>query len=97
MTRISKTLRSKSQLGLVAVALIGGLNIASSAFAVEAMPQGYQQTSSAKAGEGKCGEGKCGANEAKAKVTKAEGKCGEGKCGDHSSAHSDSKMTQPKH
>lgn len=76
MTRTSKT-----QLGLLAVALAGGLNLASSAFAVEALPQGYQLASAAKAGEGKCGEGKCGANEAKAKATQGEGKCGEGKCG----------------
>lgn len=74
MTRTSKT-----QLGLLAVALAGGLNLASSAFAVEALPQGYQLASAAKAGEGKCGEGKCGANQAKA--SQGEGKCGEGKCG----------------
>lgn len=79
---------SKTQLGLLAIALAGGLNMASSAFAVEALPQGYQLASAAKAGEGKCGEGKCGegkcgANEAKtqAKVKQGEGKCGEGKCG----------------
>jgi uncharacterized low-complexity protein len=76
MTRTSKT-----QLGLLAVALAGGLNLASSAFAVEALPQGYQLASAAKVGEGKCGEGKCGANEAKAKANQGEGKCGEGKCG----------------
>lgn len=76
MTRISKT-----QLGLIAVALAGGMNLASSAFAVEALPQGYQLASAAKAGEGKCGEGKCGANEAKTKANQGEGKCGEGKCG----------------
>lgn len=83
MTRLlKKDLRSKSQLGLLAVALVGGLNLASSAFAVEALPQGYQLASAAKAGEGKCGEGKCGAaKEAKAKATQGEGKCGEGKCG----------------
>ncbi len=76
MTRTSKT-----QLGLLAVALAGGLNLASSAFAVEALPQGYQLASAAKAGEGKCGEGKCGANQTKAKASQGEGKCGEGKCG----------------
>lgn len=76
MTRISKT-----QLGLIAVALAGGMNLASSAFAIEALPQGYQLASAAKAGEGKCGEGKCGANEAKTKANQGEGKCGEGKCG----------------
>ncbi|QRY81696.1 hypothetical protein JVX91_11525 [Pseudomonas sp. PDNC002] len=82
MTGIAKTLRSKSQLGLLAVALAGGLNMASSAFALEALPQGYQLASAAKAGEGKCGEGKCGAaKEAKAKANQGEGKCGEGKCG----------------
>lgn len=77
------TRTSKSQLGLLAIALVGGLNMASSAFAVEALPQGYQLASAAKTGEGKCGEGKCGANEAKtkAKVSQGEGKCGEGKCG----------------
>ena len=76
MTRTSKT-----QLGLLAVTLAGGLNLASSAFAVEALPQGYQLASAAKAGEGKCGEGKCGANQTKAKASQGEGKCGEGKCG----------------
>lgn len=75
MTRTSKT-----QLGLLAVALAGGLNLASSAFAVEALPQGYQLASAAKAGEGKCGEGKCGAAK-EAKANQGEGKCGEGKCG----------------
>jgi len=76
---------SKTQLGLLAIALAGGLNLATSAFAVEALPQGYQLASAAKAGEGKCGEGKCGANQAKtqakAKANQGEGKCGEGKCG----------------
>ncbi|MCP1649089.1 hypothetical protein N7414_30330 [Pseudomonas sp. GD04087] len=75
MTRLSK-----SQLGLIAVALAGGLNMASSAFAVEALPQGYQLASAAKAGEGKCGEGKCGAAK-QTKASQTEGKCGEGKCG----------------
>ncbi|MEE9100411.1 MULTISPECIES: hypothetical protein [Pseudomonas] len=89
MTRISKT-----QLGLLAVALAGGLNLASSAFAVEALPQGYQLASAEKAGEGKCGEGKCGASGAQAKATQTkatgtEGKCGEGKCGDASFARTD--------
>lgn len=84
MTRISKT-----QLGLIAVALAGGMNLASSAFAVEALPQGYQLASAAKAGEGKCGEGKCGADGASGKAAQAEGKCGEGKCGDASFARTD--------
>lgn len=92
MTRTPKTLLSKNQLGLLAVALAGSLNLASSAFAVEALPQGYQLASAAKAGEGKCGEGKCGASGAQAaptKATQAEGKCGEGKCGDASFARTD--------
>ncbi|NIF27639.1 hypothetical protein F3J44_14815 [Pantoea sp. Tr-811] len=70
---------NKTRLGLLSIALAGGLSMASAAFAVEALPQGYQLAAAQKAGEGKCGEGKCGAAEAKA--TKAEGKCGEGKCG----------------
>ena len=78
---MTRNLRSKSQLGLIAVALAGGMSLASSAFAVEALPQGYQLASVAKAGEGKCGEGKCGAAEAKTKASQGEGKCGEGKCG----------------
>jgi uncharacterized low-complexity protein len=79
MSRISNNAR----FGLIAVALAGGLNLASSAaFAAQALPQGYQLASAAKAGEGKCGEGKCGAEESGAKATTAEGKCGEGKCGE---------------
>jgi len=87
-----KSISNKTSLGLAAVALIGGLNLTASAFAVEALPQGYQLASADKAGEGKCGEGKCGASEAAGKTTKAttaEGKCGEGKCGDASFARTD--------
>jgi len=72
---------NKTRLGLLSIALVGGINLASSAFAVEPLPQGYQLAAAEKAGEGKCGEGKCGAGGAKAKATQAEGKCGEGKCG----------------
>ena len=81
---------NKTRLGLLTIALVGGINMTSAAFAVEALPQGYQLASAAKAGEGKCGEGKCGANGAQAKATQAEGKCGEGKCGDASFARTDS-------
>lgn len=77
---------NKTRIGLLAVALAGGMNLASSAFAVEALPQGYQLAAADKAGEGKCGEGKCGGS---AKATQAEGKCGEGKCGDASFARTD--------
>ncbi|MCY1270691.1 hypothetical protein D9M68_412880 [compost metagenome] len=71
---------NKTRIGLLAVALAGGMNLASSAaFAVEALPQGYLLAAADKAGEGKCGEGKCGAAEASDKA--GEGKCGEGKCG----------------
>lgn len=72
---------NKTRLGLLTVALVGGINMTSAAFAVEALPQGYQLASAEKAGEGKCGEGKCGAKGAQAKATQSEGKCGEGKCG----------------
>jgi uncharacterized low-complexity protein len=81
---------NKSRIGLIAVALAGSLNLASTAFAADALPQGYQLAAAEKTSEGKCGEGKCGADEAGAKVTKAgEGKCGEGKCGDASFARTD--------
>ncbi|SDV11134.1 HvfA family oxazolone/thioamide-modified RiPP metallophore [Pseudomonas mucidolens] len=73
---------NKTSLGLATIALAGGMSLASSAaFAVEALPQGYQLAAAEKTGEGKCGEGKCGSSEASAKATTAEGKCGEGKCG----------------
>jgi uncharacterized low-complexity protein len=64
---------NKTRIGLMVVALTGGMNLASNAFAMEALPQGYQLASAEKAGEGKCGEGKCG----------------EGKCGDASFARTD--------
>ncbi|MCP2066832.1 UNVERIFIED_ORG: putative low-complexity protein [Pseudomonas reinekei] len=79
----------KTRIGLIAVALVGGINFASSAFSAEALPQGYQLASAEKTSEGKCGEGKCGASEASAQKTQAEGKCGEGKCGDASFARTD--------
>lgn len=61
-----------SRIGLIAVALTGGMTIASSAFAVQALPSGYQLAAAEKASEGKCGEGKCGAAEAGSKkVSKA--------------------------
>lgn len=86
MSRIS----NKTRFGLIAVALAGSMNLGASAFAADALPQGYQLASAEKTSEGKCGEGKCGAGEAAAKVTKAgEGKCGEGKCGDASFARTD--------
>jgi uncharacterized low-complexity protein len=82
---------NKSRIGLLAVALAGGMNLASTAFAVEQLPQGYQLAAADKAGEGKCGEGKCGEGKCggEAKTTQAEGKCGEGKCGDASFARTD--------
>ena len=86
---------NKTRIGLLAVALAGGMSLTQSSFAVELLPQGYQLASAEKAGEGKCGEGKCGegkcgASEAGAKVSQTEGKCGEGKCGDESFARTDS-------
>ena len=81
---------NKTSLGLAAIALAGGMSLASSAaFAVEPLPQGYQLASADKTGEGNCGEGKCGASEASDKSATAEGKCGEGKCGDDSFARTD--------
>lgn len=86
---------NKTRIGLLAVALAGGMSLAQASFAVEALPQGYQLASAEKAGEGKCGEGKCGegkcgSSEAGAKLSQTEGKCGEGKCGDESFARTDS-------
>ncbi|EJM61013.1 hypothetical protein PMI29_03944 [Pseudomonas sp. GM49] len=86
---MSRIQSNKTRIGLIAVALIGGINFASSAFSAEALPQGYQLASAEKTSEGKCGEGKCGASEASAQKTQAEGKCGEGKCGDASFARTD--------
>ncbi|MBC3776401.1 hypothetical protein [Pseudomonas sp. SWRI99] len=85
-----KPLSNKTTFGLAAIALAGSMSLASSAaFAVEALPQGYQLASADKAGEGKCGEGKCGSSQASDKSATAEGKCGEGKCGDDSFARTD--------
>ena len=52
---------------IVTAALVGGLGLSASAFAMSDLGQGYLLGAgeAAKAGEGKCGEGKCG-----------EGKCG---------------------
>ncbi|MNU78955.1 EF hand [compost metagenome] len=86
---MSRIQSNKTRIGLIAVALVGGINFASSAFSAEALPQGYQLASAEKTSEGKCGEGKCGASEAGAQKTQAEGKCGEGKCGDASFARTD--------
>ncbi|MNR09882.1 EF hand [compost metagenome] len=85
---MSRIQSNKTRIGLIAVALVGGINFASSAFSAEALPQGYQLASAEKTSEGKCGEGKCGA-ETGAQKTQAEGKCGEGKCGDASFARTD--------
>lgn len=86
---MSRIQSNKTRIGLLAVALVGGINFASSAFSAEALPQGYQLASAEKTSEGKCGEGKCGADQASAQKTQAEGKCGEGKCGDASFAATD--------
>ncbi|WP_457266061.1 HvfA family oxazolone/thioamide-modified RiPP metallophore [Pseudomonas sp. P5_C3] len=80
---MSRIQSNKTRIGLIAVALVGGINFASSAFSAEALPQGYQLASAEKTSEGKCGA------EASAQKTQAEGKCGEGKCGDASFARTD--------
>ncbi|QEY63209.1 hypothetical protein FXN65_14525 [Metapseudomonas lalkuanensis] len=88
---------NKTRIGLIAVALAGGLNLATStAFAVEALPQGYQLAAADKAAEGKCGEGKCGAAEASDKAASAEGKCGEGKCGAAEAGNTNAKAAEGK-
>ena len=57
----------------VAIALVGGLALTGSAFAMEPLAQGYLLAAgeTAKAGEGKCGEGKCGASEKQAGKAKS--------------------------
>ena len=66
----------------IGAALVGGLTLAGSAFAMQPLSSGYM-VASASVGEGACGadkkaaEGSCGGD----KAAKAEGKCGEGKCG----------------
>jgi uncharacterized low-complexity protein len=64
-------------------ALVGGLALSGSAFAMQPMAQGYLVSATAGAGEEKAAtdadkkaEGSCGADK-----KAAEGKCGEGKCG----------------
>jgi uncharacterized low-complexity protein len=77
---------------MIGAALAGSVLLSGSAFAVQALPQGYLVAAAdTKAAEGKCGEGKCGSDasanaspSAAQKVAQAEGKCGEGKCGDAS-------------
>ena len=95
---------TRNSLGLLGAALLGGMVMGNSAFAVEPLSQGYQLASAKTGGEGKCGEGKCGGSEkasqgegkcgegkcgGSAKATQGEGKCGEGKCGDASFARTD--------
>ena len=70
---------------VLSAALVGGLALSGSAFAMQPMSPGSLVSASAvaaeKAAEGTCGadtkaEGSCGADK-----KAAEGKCGEGKCG----------------
>ena len=81
-------------------ALVGGLALSGSAFAMQPMAQGYLVSATAavagdKAAEGNCGadkkaEGSCGADK-----KAAEGKCGEGKCGmDKADTDKDGKISQ---
>jgi len=66
----------------ISAALVGGLALSGSAFAMTDLASGYLLGSAqATPAEGSCGdekkaEGSCGGDKAK-----AEGKCGEGKCG----------------
>jgi len=71
----------------VGAALVGGLALSASAFAVTDLASGYMVSAGQAGGEGKAAEARCGADktasEAKCGADKAagEGKCGEGKCG----------------
>ena len=53
---MSRFQSNKTRIGLIAVALVGGINFASSAFSADALPQGYQLASAEKTSEGKCGD-----------------------------------------
>ena len=78
-------------------ALVGGLALSGSAFAMQPMTQGYLVSATAGAGEEKAAtdadkkaEGSCGADK-----KAAEGKCGEGKCGmDKVDTDKDGKVSQ---
>lgn len=71
----------------VGAALVGGIALSTSAFAMTDLSSGYMVAASQAGGEGKAAEAKCGANKAAAEAKcgadkkAAEGKCGEGKCG----------------
>jgi len=66
----------------VGAALVGGMAMSASAFAMTDLASGYMVAASHAAGEASCGadkkagEAKCGADK-----KAAEGKCGEGNCG----------------
>lgn len=61
----------------VGAALVGGMALSASAFAMTDLASGYMVAASHAAGEAKCGADKKPTGD-KAKM---EGKCGEGKCG----------------
>ncbi|MCA0393510.1 MAG: EF-hand domain-containing protein [Proteobacteria bacterium] len=62
----------------VGTALVGGLMLSGTSFAITPLAQGYLlgAQDAAQAADAKAKEGSCGGDKAK-----AEGKCGEGKCG----------------
>ena len=62
----------------IGAALVSGLILSGSAFAMQPMASGYMlaTTAASVAGDKVAAEGSCGGDKAK-----AEGKCGEGKCG----------------
>jgi uncharacterized low-complexity protein len=67
-------------------ALVGGLALSGSAFAMQPLAQGYMLSAASASVDGKAAEGSCGADKAAegscgGDKAKAEGKCGEGKCG----------------
>ena len=85
------TVKSLNNRALLIGITLSGLTLGQQAFAVEALPQGYQLSTFHAGVEGKCGEGKCGGDKkAAASADKAkEGKCGEGKCGGDKKAATD--------
>jgi len=64
-------------------ALIGGLALSGSAFAMQSLPQGYLLSAAAHdhAGAAKTADSRTAGTSGAANAKTAEGKCGEGRCG----------------
>jgi uncharacterized low-complexity protein len=100
-TMSSKLLKPATLAGAI---VLGGLALSPSAFAVNALAQGYALGATAVAGDAKAEhEGNCGADKAAhegncgADHSAAEGKCGEGKCGMNMDTDKDGMVSMAEH